>query len=390
MTRASRPARAMRDGAALLIVAIAFRTPAIERQFAAALRAATAPTGALVATQTEAGESPPPAPAALAAIDDRAEAAVRALHGHPASGVRLAMQTMPVARPVETAPLPADGTAPHATPEPVTALTAAPAPAIVASTATGDAGTLATAAYARLAEGDRREAARLFDAALTGDDPRATVWRRQRDALVRRWSGNAYSIVRGGGAVAFGAEPVLGGGQSGGGIAFTPDPLSARPVALTLRGSAAHDDGGRSGFAAVGVQWHPLPGVTVAAERLIPVGPAASGAWTARLAAGGDRRYGPVRLSAYGEGGVIGAATYAAVQGRAAAVAQTHGVEIGPGIGLWSSVQHGRGTTIDRIDAGPGIVARRGVLSAEVDYRWRVAGNAAPGSGPVLTVSAAF
>ena len=183
---------------------------------------------------------------------------------------------------------------------------------------------------------------------------------------------------------------MLGGSQSGGGLAYTLDPLDARPVALTLRGSVAHDDGGRSALAAVGVQWHPLAGVTLAAERLVPVGPAAPRDWTVRLAAGTDRVRGRLRLTAYGEGGIIGAATYAAVQARAAAIVHVARIELDPGVGTWSSLQHEHAATTDRVDAGPGVVARAGPFAAEIDYRFRLTGNAAPASGPVLTLSAGF
>ena len=116
----------------------------------------------------------------------------------------------------------------------------------------------------------------------------------------------------------------------------------------------------------------------------------ASNAWTARIAAGAERTYGLLRATAYGEGGIVGHATYGAIQGRAAAILQLGHVELDPGVGAWSSIQRDRGVTLDRIDIGPGVVARAGRFAAEVDYRFRVAGDAAPGSGPVLTVSAAF
>ena len=381
----SHPLRATRGAAVVLVVIIAVRFPGIERRFAAAVLAAAdhvAPPPRSPPIRSAPGDAILVAAIAPVPRDTGVRAPRIAALGGAAPGVAAAHEDRPAA--ATFAPAPPSALSP---PEPTALATGlSPAPASVASNASS----AAAAAYARLAAGDRRGAVRLFDAALAGDDPRAATWRRQRDALARRWSGSAYSIVRGSGAPGFAREPVLGGSQSGGGIAFTPDPLDPRPFALTVRGSIAHDDGGRSSFAAVGLQWRPLPGVTVAAERLIAVGPAARNDWTARIAAGGERRYGPVRVTAYGEGGVIGSATYAAVQGRAATAVRTHGIELDPGAGVWSSVQHDRGPTIDRVDLGPGMVARRGALAAEVDYRWRVAGNAAPGSGPILTLSAAF
>ena len=378
----SRPARACRDGAVVLAVVVACRVPAIERAFVAALaaagdparrRAAAAPSrrGAPPvdgATLSPAAVAAPSAALASAPARDPAQAAVA--RGRGRSPVAFAAAAGP--------PAEADR---HL----VTAALALDAPAAVDPAA----GSLATAAYGRLAAGDRRGAVRLFDAALVLGDPRAAVRRRQRDALTRRWSGSAYSIVRAGGDPALAVTPVLGGGQSGGGIAFTPDPLSPRPVAVTARGSIAHADAGRSAFAAVGVQWRPLAGVTLAAERLVAVGRAGPNDWTVRLAGGTERTVGRWLASAYGEGGIVGHAAYAALQGRAAGVVHLAGIEVDPGAGVWSSVQHDR-ATVDRVEVGPGVVARAGRFTAEVDYRFRVAGNAAPGSGPVLTLSAGF
>lgn len=369
----SRPLRAMRGAAALLALVAAFRIPAIEHRFAAALAAGAGPP-AKPAARRAVVLRPRPMPSALpslAVVEYRAVA-----HSPPP---RAGHRADPRSASAVVAVAASDAT-----------IAPPPPPVLASRTAPPDANALATAAYARLGAGDRRGAVRLFDAALAGDDPRVADWRRQRDALTRRWSGSAYSIVRAGGDPALAVTPVLGGGQSGAAIAFTPDPLSPRPFAVTARGSVAHDDRGRSAFAAVGVQWHPFTGVTVAAERLIAVGPAAPNDWTVRLAAGTDRTYGRWRATVYGEGGIVGHADYAAFQGRAAAVFHLAHVELDPGAGVWSSIQRDPGTLVDRVDVGPGVAMRAGPFAAEVDYRFRVAGNAAPGSGPVLTLSAGF
>ncbi len=374
----SRPARALRAAVVVIAVGVVARVPSMRTQFAAALTAALppeVPTGHS-ARSIRQSVTPPPL---------TADADVTGLTDPPRAR-RLAV--LVITRHPRRAPEPATVATLMATEPPLAPLAPAPAPTPAIPT-TADSGTIAAAAYARLAVGDRRGAVRLFDDALRGDDPRASTWRQQRAALVRRWSGSAYSVVRGSGPVGLTAEPVLGGGQSGGAIAFTPDPLAARPLSVTLRGSAGHDDAGRSGFAAVGVAWRPLAGVTVAAERRIAIGPAAHDDWTLRLAAGGDRTRGRFRLTAYGEGGIVGTSTYVAVQGRVAAVVHRAGVAVEPGVGTWASLQHDR-ATVDRVDIGPGVIVRAGVLAAQVDYRWRVAGNAAPASGPVLTLSAAF
>ncbi len=385
----SRPARALRVATVGLIGVVIVRMPAMRDRYEAALVAGRAmptaapsvalrdgpPAGRLQGTAPAASarKSPVPSPVvpkaiaavvaertwqprtwpgALAAVTPPRQVAVAAVSAPPVTLPRTAAVAAPVAR--------------------------APSP-----------GDLAAAAYARLAAGDRRGAVHLFDAALAGNDARAGVWRRQRDALVRRWSGSAYSIVRAAGSAGLTAEPILGGSQSGAAIAFAPDPLAPRPLALTLRAAAGHDDAGRSAYGAAGVEWRPFAGVTLAAERRIALGPAAHGAWSLRLAAGGERRVGGLRLTGYGEGGIVGTAPYAAVQGRAAAIVRTRGIAVEPGAGVWASVEHDR-ATVDRVDLGPGVAARAGGLAFEVDYRFRLAGNAAPASGPVLTLTAAF
>ncbi len=387
MPTVSRPARALRGGGIVVLTVMALRLPTITRAFDAALAAAARPTTSLPEQLTRYNpvQTTQPLPSSPAFTLDVVRRGSADTTGSRNAGATFAMP--PVTAPLVALPavMPADlRQSPSGTAR-------APLKSLRLDDHTdADPALLATAAYARLAAGDRRGAARLFDAALTGDDSRAAAWQRQRDALTRRWSGSAYSIIRGAGPVGLTGEPVLGGGQSGGSIAFTPDPLSPRPVAATLRGSVAHDDGGRSAFVAAGIQWHPVTGVTLAAERLIGVGRTGPHAWTARLAAGTDRAIGQWRLTAYGEGGILGHASYAAIQGRGGVVVRVSQIELDPGMGVWSSVQRDRGTTIDRVDVGPGIVARAGPFAAEVDYRVRIAGNAAPGSGPVLTLGAAF
>jgi len=203
-----------------------------------------------------------------------------------------------------------------------------------------------------------------------------------------RWSASAYSIIRASGDAGLAATPVLGGGQSGAAIAWTPDPLSAHPLALTARAETAHDDT-RSAFAAVGVAWHPVRGATIAAERLIPIGSATHGDWAVRVAAGAATS-GPIGASAYGEAGVVGTTAYAAVQGRTGVDLRVSDVTVSPGGGGWASVQRGHHRTIDRFDLGPGVTFRAGRFSLAAEYRFRIAGNAAPRSGPVVTLSAAF
>lgn len=295
---------------------------------------------------------------------------------------------------VET-PAAAPGLPPMPTTQPpaLPAIPAAPAPEIPGFD-------LATAAYARLAVADRRGADALFTAALAAaaghDVPQAGDWMRAQRQLRRRWSGDAYTFLRDSGLAGPAASPVLGGGQSGASLAYSLDPLARRPLAVFGRLYAAHDAAASidpaSAQAAVGLRWQLRPGVSIAAERLIAIGAATSGDWNLRLAAGGARRVGPLAIDGYGEAGVRGNGdVYAGGEAHARAPIGTIGVvQLAAGPGLWGSVQSA-GTTVARLDLGAGITAQlpAGVVISG-DWRWRVAGNAAPGSGPAVTVGMAF
>ena len=57
------------------------------------------------------------------------------------------------------------------------------------------------------------------------------------------------------------------------------------------------------------------------------------------------------------------------------------------GFGVWGGYQPG----LYRVDAGPRISMRvRDNISVHLDWRQRLAGDAAPGSGPALTLAADF
>lgn len=390
-TTTGHPARAFRGGLLLLLAWLAYRAPAIEHDFDAAVTAALG--GAPIASRNRAFPGPTsvssPSHTILATAGPR-PALVPAFAGQRlATGV-----TTPPGQPrfdaIASPSADPDDGFDEATGSAVPDLPSTPvsAPAVVAKL---DPGEFAGQAYARLAAGDRRGAARLFAVALAGgEDGRAAAWRVQRAVLVRRWSGSAYSIVRARGEVDLAATPVLGGGQSGAALAWAIDPLARHPFALTARATGAHDDGGRSALAAAGVAWHPLPGVTVAAERLVALGPGARGDWTARIAGGAAAERRGIDGAAYGEAGIVGSTTYAAAQAHLGSVRHFGGVTFGPGIGAWASVQHGSGKTVDRVDLGPGVTARAGPFALAADFRFRIAGTAAPGSGPVLTLTAAF
>ncbi|HKR24119.1 MAG TPA: hypothetical protein VJS15_02580 [Allosphingosinicella sp.] len=204
----------------------------------------------------------------------------------------------------------------------------------------------------------------------------------------RRWSASAWLLLRddgGGGALAPGGT--LGGSQAGArllrpigrGLA-----LSGRLYLPLRRHSAAE--------AAAGLDWRPVARLPLhlLAERRQALGKDGRSAFALTLYGGASselpRR---LRLDAYGQAGVVGTrARDVFVDGSARISAPLGPVEIGGG--AWGAAQPGAW----RVDAGPSISYRLPVRGAalrlQADWRFRLAGDAAPGSGPALTLAADF
>jgi hypothetical protein len=233
----------------------------------------------------------------------------------------------------------------------------------------------------------------------TTDDPRRAEWAAERRRLGRRWSADAFALIRDGGPVGPAASPVLGGGQSGGGIAWTLDPLARKPIAVVARFNAASDVNGgidnSTSQAAFGVRWRPVKGVSISAERLVAIGIAARNDWALRVAGGADGKRGRIEWNGYGEAGVLGVGdVFAGAQARAGLpVLRLTKASFLAGAGAWGSFQTG-GVTTGRFDMGPTLVMRapmgRTNVEVSADWRFRLVGNAMPGSGPALTVSTGF
>lgn len=195
-----------------------------------------------------------------------------------------------------------------------------------------------------------------------------------------------------------GTTPLLGGSQSGATLAFVLDPLARRPFDLIARvtGSTGFDQ--HDSEAALGVRWRLLSAISLGAERLIALGPGRRHDWTLRLAGGRGIRIGPLAVDGYGETGIVGIVhptLFAAAQARGALpIAITSALTLAPGVGIRAGVQHDRRATTSRVDAGPSLRLHWARASLPVDvalnYRRRLAGNAAPGSGVALTVSTRF
>lgn len=211
-------------------------------------------------------------------------------------------------------------------------------------------------------------------------------------AAARRWSGAAWLLVRrdgGGGPLAPGGT--LGGSQAGGRLLYRLNGDPARPLALAARVYAPLSRIDEA-EAMVGLDWRPaarLP-VHLLAERRQAVGKSGRSAFALTLYGGIERRlpHG-LHLSAYGQAGIVGAGARDLFADASTRLTLPAGpVEIGGA--FWGAAQPGA----SRIDAGPQVSYRLPVRGANfrlsADWRFRVAGEAAPGSGPALTLAADF
>lgn len=210
-----------------------------------------------------------------------------------------------------------------------------------------------------------------------------------------RFSGSAWLFVRSkSGDRSLAATGQLGASQAGARLRWRVNQGEELRTALYGRVSGPLDDSAGA-EAAVGAEWHPLPGqpVWIAAERRIAIGKRGRNAWSA-YAAGGIWKPGlPMNLTldGYAQAGVVGARKrdlFFDGSVRLVRPLSPNGPRIGAGV--WGAAQPG----VSRLDVGPHAsipfsVARQ-PLSLSADARLRVAGKAAPGSGVAVTLASDF
>ena len=211
-----------------------------------------------------------------------------------------------------------------------------------------------------------------------------------------RWSASAWAFVRRGeGKPLAAAAGLLGGSQAGARIGYRLNHDVAHPLSLSAR---VYSPLGRSGGAegALGLEWKPMRAVPLSllAERRQAIGRGGRSAF-AIMAYGGvseQRVAGPVALDVYVQGGVVGAKSRDLFVDGSAALAFPVGEsgEFKIGLAAWGAAQPG----VARVDAGPQISYRLPLndtsMRLTADWRMRIVGDAAPGSGPALTLSTAF
>ncbi len=214
-----------------------------------------------------------------------------------------------------------------------------------------------------------------------------------RAPTASRWAGSAWAFVRddgNGGTLAPGGT--LGGSQAGARLTYRLNNDSQRPISLSARLYTLLQNP-RGAEAALGIDWRPiarLP-INLLAERREAIGRDGRSDFALMLHGGAEARLanGRIRVEGYGQAGIVG------VEARDlfadGAITATN--RIGPldvGGGAWGGSQPGAA----RLDVGPHASFRlpvgRATIRASAEWRFRVAGDAAPDSGPTLTISAGF
>jgi len=189
-----------------------------------------------------------------------------------------------------------------------------------------------------------------------------------------------------------GSTSLASGGQIGGSQAgarlfynFTP------AIAAVVRSSSMVNR--RGGEVAAGIRVHPLRSIPVwiMAERRIQLGRYGGGRDAFALFAEGGIYDRPMpwdfTLDGYVQAGIVGLSSRDLFADGAATFTRPVYHQFSAGFGVWGAVQPG----LYRIDAGPRLTmtVRRNVR-VHLDWRQRLAGNAQPGSGPVLTLAGDF
>lgn len=207
----------------------------------------------------------------------------------------------------------------------------------------------------------------------------------------RRWSASAWLLARRDGAPpALAPAGLLGGSQAGARLLYWVNGSPARPLSIAARVSAPLQ--GRGAEAALGVDWRPHAGlpVNLLVERRKKLDGGGRSAFAAALYGSASLALPAAgRLDVYAQAGAVGLKERDLFADGAARI----GLPLGPaeiGGGVWAAAQPG----VARLDAGPQISlplrSRAANLRLSADWRFRLAGDAAPGSGPALTLATDF
>lgn len=210
-----------------------------------------------------------------------------------------------------------------------------------------------------------------------------------------RWSLSTWLFWRDGRSPsALAGAGQLGGSQAGARIDFdlAPDASGRLTAYARVTGALAAP---HAPEAAAGLSLQPSRDVPVslAVERRQALGPGGRNAFAFLAVAGvGPRNVAPgISIEGYGQAGMVGLRqTDVFADGRFSVVQALAPLPLSAGVALSGGAQPG----VHRLDIGPQLQARLSSgtqsLRMTVEWRERIAGNAAPGSGPALTLAADF
>jgi hypothetical protein len=217
----------------------------------------------------------------------------------------------------------------------------------------------------------------------------------------KRWSADSWLLLRQDGAATVNngfSAPSYGASQIGAVIRYRLATGNAHKPSLYLRASGAvrvpHDEEVAAGFSARPLAR--LPIVAMAEMRVTR----AVGAAMLRPAAALVSEFPPLdlplglRAEAYAQAGYVGGRKPSAfADGQlhlTRRLARIGGMELRAGGAAWGGAQQGA----SRVDAGPtaslGLPIGPANTRLSADWRFRIAGSAAPGTGPAVTLSAGF
>jgi hypothetical protein len=201
-----------------------------------------------------------------------------------------------------------------------------------------------------------------------------------------------WAFARGGDAPALAPGGTLGGSQAGARLRYRLNRDPSRPLSLSAR-SYSPLRRQRAAEAALGLDWKPLRAMPVhlLAERRMALGREGRSAFSITAYGGvSEERLGPLRLDAYAQAGVVGVRSRNLFADGSARLSLPIDGRLKLGAGAWAAAQPG----VSRVDVGPHVTYRLPMGNRSVTiaagWRFRVAGDAAPGSGPALTVAADF
>lgn len=208
-------------------------------------------------------------------------------------------------------------------------------------------------------------------------------------AKLDRLQVSAWALLRGKpGPSSLATGGTLGGGQAGARLTYN----FSRMLAASLR-STSPVGGARGGEIAAGVRITPFRSIPVSltAERRHAIGKLGGGRSAFALFLDGGVYQRPIawgfELDAYAQAGVVGMRRRDLFADGGFTMTRPMFGRYAAGFGMWGGIQPG----LHRVDIGPRVSMRvRNNMRIHLDYRYRLAGNAEPGSGPVVTLAADF